>query len=245
MVPLKEGFVSSVTHNSLPHISDVSHVPDDHFSDLQELRALLVKYKVPRNICIRLIHKHFDINAGEAMVIKTLDIPTHGTVSVLRPTEIAATSGLHGIHFLVDANGLLQPYEYSSSPPPDVSSLEPFFTEFCRTVIERGLQRKLGLKISRDIESDKAGWTEFEFPEDRSTIMIPKGLPTPEGEYEFSVETEFHADPKEDGNECSHTRVCIHCSHPRTSAGELSVGAQRVEPGTPFHGFFNAVVEVW
>jgi len=113
--------VPSVTYNNLPHINDVSHVRDDHFGELQELRALLVKYKVPRSICIRLIHKHFDINAGEAMVIKTLDIPTHGTVSVLRPTEIAVTSGLHGIHFLVDANGLLQPYEYSSSPCPDLS----------------------------------------------------------------------------------------------------------------------------
>lgn len=60
-----------------------------------------------------------------------------------------------------------------------MSDLEPFLADFCRIVVERGLQRKLGLKITSDIELDEGGWTEFEFPEDRSTIMIPKGLSTP------------------------------------------------------------------
>lgn len=246
MAPLKEGFISAATYNSLPYISEVSGVPVDHCSDLRELRALLVKYHVPNSVCIRLIHKHFDINAGEAIVVNTLDIPNHGAVAVLRPTEIAATPELHGLHFLVDANGQLQPYEYSSLPCPDVTGLEPFFTEFCRLVVERGLQRKLGLKIGRDSELDMAGWTEFEFLEDRRTMMIPKGLPTPEGEYEINVETEFHADPEDDDEACRHTSTstCAHCSH-RFENGELSVGGRQVEPGTPFHRFFKAAVEVW
>jgi len=246
MAPLKGGFVSAAAYNSLPNISEVSCVPIDQSSDLQELRALLVKYQVPKSICIRLIHKHFDINAGEAVVVETLDIPNHGTVAVLRPTEIEASPELHGLHFLVDNNGQLQPYEYSSSPCPEVSGLEPFFTEFCRLVVERCLQRKLGLKISRDSESDMAGWTEFEFLGDRRTIMIPKGLPTPEGEYEFTVETEFHANPEDDDEGCSHTSVrnCTHCTHSVTHR-ELCVGGRQVRPGTPFHNFFSAVVEVW
>lgn len=179
------------------------------------------------------------------MMIKTLDIPKHGTVTVLRPTKTEVVFGLHGIHFFVNANGQFQPYEYSSLPCPNVSSFEPFFTEFSSMVIERGLQQKFGLKIGRDMEYDKAGWTEFEFPEDRSTIMIPKGLPTPEGEYELSVETEFHADLKDDDQVCSHTRNCTHCSHPRKKAGELFVGELQVESGTPFHTFLTAVLEAW
>lgn len=101
-----------------------------------------------------MIHKHFDIKDGEAMMIKTLDIPKHGSVSVLRPLEIAATpSQLHGVHYFVNADGLLQAYEYSPlAAVPDMSNFGPFLVEFCRTVIERGLQHKLGLKLGPDID---------------------------------------------------------------------------------------------
>ena len=244
----KEGFVSPVTYNGLPYISEVSRVPVDNPNDLQEPRSLLVKYQAPKTICIRLIHKPFDINAGEAIVAKKIDIPKHGTVSVLGPTKVTVTQGLlHGLHFLVDANGQLHPYDCSPSPLPDVSGFEPLFADFCRLVVERGLQRKFGWKTGRDSESDMAGWTEFEFPEDRGTIMIPKGLPTPEGEYEFTVETEFHANPRDDDEGCSHanTTTCMYCSHSYKSGGELCVDGRRVEPGTPFHSLFSAAVEVW
>jgi len=245
MPVLKNSFVSATTYNSLPHISEASRIPTEQAEDLQNVLALLTKYHVPTNICVRLIHKHFDLNAGEAMVVQRLDIPNHGAVSILRPVEIAAAPELHGVHFFVGANGALEAYEYSPAPPPpDMSGLQPFFAAFGKLVVERGLQHKLGLKIVGDTTPDEAGWTEFEFPEDRRTIMIPSGFPTPDGEYELTVPTEFHPDLM-DSNTCSHTRQCTHCSHPVKKSGELHVGGRQVLPGTPFHDFFTAVVEVW
>lgn len=75
--------------------------------------------------------------------------------------------------------------------------------------------------------------------------MIPKGSPKPEGEYELSVETEFHANPNDDDEGCSHTSQCAHCRHSTKHDEGLYVGGRKVESGTPFHGFYNAVVEVW
>lgn len=243
---LKDDLVSSATYNSLPHISNLAGVSDDNSSDPQQLRALLVKYNVPNCICIRLVHKHFDVKEGEATVLKTLDIPKHGSVSILRPSQIAAApSQLHGFHYFVNADGLLQAYEYSPlAAALDMFNFGPFLVESCRTVDERGFQHKLGLEIGRDIDTED-GWTEFEFNEERRTIIIPEGCPKPEAEYEFSVETEFHANPNNDGNVFTHTRRCAHCSHPVKGPEGLYVGERKIEPGTPFHDFYIAVVEVW
>ncbi|KAL3457431.1 hypothetical protein BJX64DRAFT_293110 [Aspergillus heterothallicus] len=233
---------SALPYNALPHISEASDAP----SHLQDLRSLLIKHQVPKAVCIRLIHKHFGVNEGEAMVTKSLDIPDYGAVSILCPADLATTSGLHGVHYMVDAAGHLQAYEYLSASPPNVAGLAAFSEEFSALVVERGLENKFGLKITSDTEFDQAGWTEIEFAEDRRTIMIPRGFPTPDGDYELTIETEFHADPKDDDNQCGHTRQCTHCSQPsKGHGGGLFVGGRQVDPEAPFYSFFNAVVEVW
>ncbi|RJE17523.1 hypothetical protein PHISCL_10140 [Aspergillus sclerotialis] len=53
-------FVPSTTYNTLPLISDVARAPKDHSQDLQDLRELLNKHKVPEGIIVRLIHRHFN-----------------------------------------------------------------------------------------------------------------------------------------------------------------------------------------
>lgn len=250
----KHAFPPSSVYNSLPHIREVSSIPKDETEHLEMLRSLLTKYHIPNNISIRLIHKHFDINPGEAMMIKTLDVPEFGPVSILRPTEIPTDNTLTGLHFFVDDDGLLQAYEYCSLPTMDTSGLEPFFSEFCQTVIEHGLQKKFGLKISGNV-STRIGWTEFEFEEHRRTIMVPEGLPTPQGHFDVVVNTEFHTDPESDMEACRHTskNVCAHCKHCRhgkkrtgePGVEELIVGGELVEPGSAFHDFYHAVRKVW
>lgn len=129
-----------------------------------------------------------------------------------------------------------------------MSKYEPFLVEFCRIVVERGLQMKYGLKLQRDIE--KLGWTEFEFPNKLSTIMIPEGMPTPHGEYDVEVVTEWSSKPK--------IRACKHCwhsvmtcSHPSKNGGfctseevDVYLGAQKIEPGTPVWRIVSALTEV-
>jgi hypothetical protein len=175
MTTFQSLFVSTDIYNQLPHISDVADVPTEHRNDLEDLLALLVKHNVQDKVCVRLIHKHFDIHPGEIITIKKLEVPSHGAVSVLRPAKVESMdTNLYPLHFFVDSStkrGQLQPYEYSATPLPDIKGFEPFFVEFCQLVIERELEHKFGLKISGEAkESDSISWTEFEFPQDRGTI---------------------------------------------------------------------------
>lgn len=254
MAFIKQAFPLPETYNGLPHIREVSSVPQDDTESLEMLRSLLAKYNVPGSISIRLIHKHFDIYPGEAMMIKTLDVPDYGHVSILRPTKITPDSALTGLHFFVATESLLQAYEYCSAPTTDVSGLKPFFIEFCQTVMKHGLQEKFGLKIDSKLEP-KIGWTEFEFEEHRGTIMVPEGLPTPSGHFDVLVNTEFHAERRNDMEACHHTSKqvcahCKHCSHGKTRAEESSteeciVGEELVETGSAFYDFCHAIRAVW
>ncbi|KAL2851154.1 hypothetical protein BJY01DRAFT_245091 [Aspergillus pseudoustus] len=130
---------------------------------------------------------------------------------------------------------------------PQISELSAFFEEFARLVAERGLQANFGKKITSETDFDQAGWTEFEFADDRRTIMIPRVFPTLDDTYELSVETEFHAETgkDDDNNQCTHTRTCVHCSYPSKERGGLVVGGREVNPESPFYRFFNAVAGVW
>lgn len=256
MAFIKQAFPPPTIYNSLPHIGEVSSVPQNETDSLEILRCLLAKYNVPNRISIRLIHKHFDIHPGEAMIIKTLDVPKYGNVSILRPIEIPTDNMLTGLHFFVDQDGALQAYEYAycSLPAMDISGLEPFFREFCQKVMEHGLQKKFGLKISGDLTAH-IGWTEFEFEEHRRTIMVPEGLPTPQGHFDVVVNTEFHTDSMNDMEACRHTSRktcahCRHCQHGKKKAEDpgtekLIIGGELIEPGSAFHNFYHAVREVW
>lgn len=180
MAVLINNFVTSSVYNSLPHINAVFSAPVENCNDLEVLRALLVKYDVPNDISIRLVHKHYDALEGEVMVFDRLELPAYGTVQTMRPVALSGDSGLHGIHYFVNDQGDLQAYEYANCGVLDVSKLGAFFTEFCRTVTERNLQNKFGLKIKTVDELDQTGWTEYELHGKRTTVMFPDGMPQPQ-----------------------------------------------------------------
>lgn len=133
----------------------------------------------------------------------------------MRPVDSPDTSRLRGVNYYVDKDGSLQAYEYTESEVLDISKYATFITEFCDLVVKRGLQHKLGLKLKSDWEI--TNWTEFEFPCERSTLIIPKGMPIPEGEFGISVNTEWGAKGSSDGlgdpqGRCSdHDPSCTHC----------------------------------
>jgi len=152
------------------------------------------------------------------MTFKVVNAPSFGRILVMRPTKLSEATRLRGVNYFVDEDGSLQAYEYTESDVMDTSKYPAFVAEFCALVVERGLQHKLGLKLKN--EWDLTHWTEYEFPCYRSTIIIPQGMPAPEGSGSASVTTEWDGkatqigtgDPKE--FKCiGHTRTCSrHCS---------------------------------
>jgi len=259
-------FPSAAVYNSLPHIHEVINVPSQDHEDLDYLRALLAKHNTPQSISVRLVHKHFHLHDGEVMVNRTLELPTLGTVRILRPA--LPTKDLQPVHFHVDADGRLQAYEYAplshpdASRYPDLSTMPAFVEKFSRAVRERGLYRKFGLKLRTTAQGAK--WHEYEFPEERSTIMVQPGMPRPDGtEAHKAVLTEYHGSPagaREDGDECMHSccamEVCEHDMDASVRHGNvveeerkrmegLWFAGRKLEPGTPFHSLVNAIVEAW
>ncbi|EJP65397.1 uncharacterized protein BBA_05728 [Beauveria bassiana ARSEF 2860] len=143
-----------------------------------------------------------------------------------------------GIHFFVADDATLQAY---------------FLSEFCRVVIERGLQRTFGLKLLCEEEEEHTGWTEFELNSERGTVMFPRGMPMPTGESDFTVTTEWEgtakdaATPSKHSSACSHTRVCTHCNGHQSKVvhefgEEYCLGGQSIQPGTALHAIVDQIV---
>lgn len=263
MARLRDTIITSSVYNSLPRIGESLDVPDRCAADLEILRALLAKHKVPDGVNVRLIHRHSDTQDGEAMAFGTVEVPS-GVVQVMRPLMVKDYKNLRPIQYFVDDDRNLQAYEYTidETPAVDLQDHESFLEEFCRTVAERGLERKFGLKIQDEGRFAGMNWSEYEIPSRRSTIIIPKGLPAPaeiEDSDGWSVMTEW---PKNAPIGGPRQHVCQrhcnrHCrSHCRghkkkiaVDGGEIdeafTIGGQEVVAGTPFHRLVCAVVEAW
>ncbi|KFY29862.1 hypothetical protein V494_08421 [Pseudogymnoascus sp. VKM F-4513 (FW-928)] len=206
---IQKSFVSADTYNSLPTIQEAANSPEKYAADLVYLQRLLAKHNVPKSVSIRLIHRHYDIADGDAMVFRNIALPAHGTVEVMRATPATSTQ-LHGIVEVMRATpatstqlhgilvclklacissaGQLQAYEYTTDTTIDISEYGTFVAEFVEIVIERKLQHKFGLKIN-DYNSKigvSVSQKEFEFPEEQYTITIPVTLPLPEDTHEIS-----------------------------------------------------------
>ncbi|KAI1172841.1 hypothetical protein F4777DRAFT_560010 [Nemania sp. FL0916] len=190
MASLINTFVPSNIYNTLPLIAQVASAPEDHVEYLQDLRELLSKHKVPHGVSIRLIHKHFNTTEGEVMVFNKLAVPGYGDVQIMKPIVPPNNNQLRGIHYFVNEHASLQAYEYGNYEVPDMNGFEPFLTEFCSLVSQRGLQHVFGLKLQHEDDTDRTGWTEYELHEKRGTIMFPDGMPMPDGNSDYSITTE-------------------------------------------------------
>lgn len=263
MASLIETFVPFSTYNSLPHIKDVANVPNDNSEDLEDLRKLLAKHNVPKDVSIRLIHKHFDTQDGEVMTFDNLALPGYGTVQTMKPVLPSSSNQLRGIHYFVNDEGSLQAYEYAKCDVPNMTKFASFLEEFCRIVSERNLRHKFGLKLKVVDELDRMSWTEFELHQKRSTIMLQEGMPMPNGEFDHTVSTEWNAIMTH--KKCKHCSVCSYCRHGTgrihghckhwenyAANGNCGIGddgheagfylgGQRVVPGTPIFEVVNAI----
>lgn len=257
MALIQKGFVSAHTYNSLPTIQEAANFPQEHAADLGDLQQLLAKHDVPESVTIRLIHRHYDIADGEAMVFRDIALPAHGTVEVMRATSIVSAQ-LYGKNFFVGSTAQLQAYEYTTDSTIDISEYGTFVAEFVKILVERKLQRKFGLKIKHlsTIEA-KGDLKEFEFPEEQCTITIPVTLPLPEATHNFEVDTDWGAidvehqrqrdGPKPTRTSCTHADRSIPrgCQQECTKENGIMFGGRIVRLGTPFYRLLNNLMEVW
>jgi hypothetical protein len=255
MVLIQRGFVSAKTYNALPTIKEAANVSHKNVADLEDLQQLLAKHNVPEVVSIRLVHKHFDIIDGEAMVFRHIALPAYGTVEVMRATAIASTQ-LHETHFLVNSAAQLQAYEYTTEPTIDISEYGTFVAEFVKIVVERKLQHKFGLKFKNHREEEvKVDRKEFEFPEEQCTITIPVNLPLPENIHTIDVDTDWGAldiKRKRKRGGPSMTRCCHpgnvdtqDCREECAKEDGMMFDGRIVQSGTPFHVLMNNLMEVW
>ena len=162
MVLIQSGFVLVKTSNTFPTIEETVNVPHENAADLEDLQQLLAMHHVPEVVNIRLIHEHFDITDGEAMVFRDIALPADGTVEVMRATALESAQ-LHGTHFLVDSTAQLQASEYIPEPTMDISTCGSFIAAFVTIVVERKLQHKFGLKVKHhrgEVRVDRKEYAE-------------------------------------------------------------------------------------
>jgi len=164
----KNDILPAVVYNTLPYINEVTQIPHDNAADIADLRQLLVKYKLPDNVRIKLVYIHFKLEEGEVFAARDVKIPKHGTVNIMQAIPVSQHASLCGYHFYVDKEGNISAYEYMEAPGPDISEQRAFLEEFCQLVQDRGLQHKLGLSI-RHAENDESTH-ELEYPAKRACI---------------------------------------------------------------------------
>jgi hypothetical protein len=243
MSVFNDNFISPSAYNNLPHILNNADAIVTHQNDLEDLRAILRKHKTPPSICLRLIHKHFDIVDGEAMVFRAIQVPSQGNIVIMGPMNVQQAPPLRGLHYRVNSDGQLQSYEYTTAQAIDVSGYTKFFEEFCKVIVARNLQETWGLKIGGD--SNNEGWTEFEIADKRSTVMIRQSVVASKEKHGISVVTEWHAAPDPLGPKC------LHCEHPepdadqtgRRNMNELYLAGEKLEYGSPIYVIVNAAIE--
>jgi hypothetical protein len=247
-IAFDETLIRADEYNRLPHVDDVSSVPDEYYKDRDELRALLAKHDLPDWVSVRLIHKHFDAHDGEIMVFRAVSVPAAGDIRIMGPMKCAA-SAVRGFNYRVGNDKRFYPYEYTSIDIPsiDTSKYEFFFEEFADLVVERKMQEKWGLKIG--FPGDHKNWNEFEFGSRRSTFMIPDGRFINIQPARVVV-TDWHADERQ-RDKCLVTRSGNHygCSTTRSGkhyqaageGGSYYFAGQKVETGTPLHEILRSV----
>jgi hypothetical protein len=170
-------FIPSDLYNALPSIRDVSAGPTDHKKDCVDLCGLLTKIGLADRVSIRLIHRHFNTNFGEIMVVKIKKDPDYGTLKIMEPVKVCEGLDCGPAHYFVDNEGNLRAYEYfTEAGDLDFPRYGSFVQEFTRMVIQRGLQKKWALSTGL---GERGHYQEHEFATKRSTIMFPVETETP------------------------------------------------------------------
>jgi hypothetical protein len=115
-----------------------------------------------------LIHKHFDVNDGEIPVFRVINVQGICTAILMGPVRDNNSLGpVFGKNFLLDPEGAIVPFEYTTSPCEAPSEYPGLVEEFARELLVSNAANVFGLCTDpRGAEP----YTEFELPESRCAI---------------------------------------------------------------------------
>ncbi|KAM3563048.1 hypothetical protein ARSEF4850_002515 [Beauveria asiatica] len=135
--------LTSPSYNGLPDDLEQPAILDTH---VRELSGLFVRNNVHEIFGIHLVHGHFEIPEGGALVGTNYNAPR---CRWARTTDVHRIDldGVHGHIFVLTDHGF-HPYEYQQGTGPDVSKVsENFLTELADFLVENDLAKLVGLQI--------------------------------------------------------------------------------------------------
>jgi len=173
MIPIED-------YNNLPTVGEAHISAEGLTSVKQRLIDIVTRHGLADKFGIRLIHKHFDMNDGEVPVFRDIDVQGVCTAIFMGPVRDNNLGPVFGKNFLLDREGAVVPFEYTTSPCEAPSEYPGFVEEVAHELLMSNAAKHLGLCIHPKGSEE---YTEFELPELRSTVMIPERLmPTDYGD---------------------------------------------------------------
>lgn len=133
----------------------------------QRLLDIVTRHGLADKFGVRLIHKHFDLNNGEIPVFRTIDVQGICTAIFMGPVRDNSLGPVFGKNFLLDPDGAIVPFEYTTSPCEAPSEYPGFVEEFAQELLVSNAGKVLGLCTH---PKGPEPYTEFELPELRRVI---------------------------------------------------------------------------
>ena len=214
-------------YNSLPLVEHAAVAAESMVSLRAELSAIITKHGLADVFAIRLIHKHFDMEPGEVAAFRNIPVPGICDAIVMGPLKQSHNVRLLGKNFVVSPQGKLVAYEFTTSVSAGghVSLFPEFVEEFAKLVSETGVANTFSLSWEPSAKDEH--YTEFEWPEKRSTIMVPTRFFPADGSEQVILTNWFPtvSVSGEDGDHCIRTRSGKHSTCTRTrSSRHYTVG---------------------
>jgi len=197
--------ISTEAYNNLPTPREADSAAEGLNAVKKRLLDIVTRHGLADKFGIRLIHKHFNMNDGEVPVFRDIDVQGICTAIFMGPVRDNSLGPVFGQNFLLDSDGAIVPFEYTTSPCEAPSEYPGFVEELAHELLVSNAAKVLGL-CTHPRRSEP--YTEFELPSLRSTVMIPTRLMPADGD--VSIFTNWAAEtfpaPVDACN--SHTTCC-------------------------------------
>jgi len=199
--------ISTKAYNNLPTVTEADSASEGLDAVKKRLLDIVTRHGLSDKFGVRLIHKHFDMNDGEIPVFRDIDVQGICIAIFMGPVRDNSLGPVFGQNFLLDSEGAIVPFEYTTSPCEAPSEYPGFVEELAHELLVSNAAKVLGLCTSA---KRSESYTEFELPSLRSTIMIPTRLMPVNGDVNIVTNWAAETFPAPvDG--CGHW--CAHCKH--------------------------------
>jgi len=165
--------ISAKQYNALLTVDAAHDLSLDMIAVHEELLGIINHFGLSDEFGVRLIHKHFDLVDGEAMVFRHVMVKDSCEAVIMGPLPISKAGVIEGKNFFIDVDSAtLIPYEFTTKGGCDPSKYADFVHAVVQAVAGSEARNVFGLaaKPNQLVEP----YTEFELPDAfRSTVMVP------------------------------------------------------------------------